>query len=191
MQFLTDFGDTAVLLPLSVVVLAWLLTAPSRGPAIWWIAALGFFGGVVGALKVVFFACPLTPDIISPSGHTGFSLLVYGGVAVIATGKRRSIWVRAAATAVAAGLAAGIGLSRVVLGMHTMPEIVIGYAMGAVALSIFAAGYLRSKGSGRRVAPLLAGAALVLAAFHGAQINEEDNLHALGMWLDLRGVICR
>ena len=42
-----------------------------------------------------------------------------------------------------------------------------------------------------RIAPLLAGAALVLAAFHGGQVNEEDNLHALGMWLDLRGAICR
>ena len=191
MQFLTDFGDTAVLLPLSIVVLAWLLTVPSRGPAIWWVAALGIFGGVVGALKAVFFACPPAPDIISPSGHTGFSLLVYGGVAVIVAGKRRSIWVRAAAIALAVGLAAGIGLSRVALGMHTMPEIVIGYAIGAVALLIFGMAYLRSKGSGRTIAPLLAGAALVLAAFHGGQINEEDNLHALGTWLDLRGAICR
>ncbi len=190
MIFLTDFGDSAVLVPLSVVVFVWLLTTRSRGPALWWLAGFGVLSVAIAASKVLLFACPVIPDVRSPSGHTGFSLYAYGGLAVIVAAEVSRTWQRVAIILVAALIAAGIGFSRVVLHMHSAAEAVTGFAVGAAALAIFGFGYLRRSQRGRTLAPLLVGAALILAAFHGGRLNPEYSLRALSLSLHLRAMLC-
>ena len=190
MKFLTDFGDSAVLLPLSVVMLIWLLTTRPAAAALWWAAALFFLGTVLGGLKILFFACPPAADINSPSGHTGFSLVVYGGLALILAAERRSIWLRVAILLAAGGYVTAIAISRVTLEMHTPPETVIGIAIGAVALAIFGAGYLRVGVTRRLVVPLLIGIAATIAVFHGSQLNAESGLQQLSGLLGLQRLFC-
>jgi membrane-associated phospholipid phosphatase len=190
MKYLTDFGDSAVLLPLSAAVFIWLLVMRPARSAAWWIGALIFCGAVTVVLKILFFACPPALDISSPSGHTSFSLLAYGGVAGIVAVERQSPWERTAIILSAIGLVASIGISRVVLGMHSEPEIIIGFAIGAAALAIFGFGYLRLGGSGRTITPLLIGVTLILTVFHGSKLNPENKLHELGGWLDFRSLVC-
>jgi membrane-associated phospholipid phosphatase len=191
MRFLTDFGDSAVLLPLSLVVLVWLLATRSIGAAIWWVGVLIVFGAIIGGLKMLFFACPPAVDVRSPSGHTGFSMLVYGGIAVIIAIQRRSAWSRAAIMLAAVALVVGIAISRVTLHMHSRMETLIGFLIGAVAVTVFVFGYRRTATRGRLTAPLLFGAVLTAAVFHGARLNAETNLHMLGGWLDLQQLFCR
>ena len=190
MVFLTDFGDSAVLLPLCIAVFAWLMTRRSRWPALWWLIGLGTFAVVIATAKVVFFACPVIPHVTSPSGHTGFSLIAYGGLAVIVAAELDRTWMRVAVVSMAVLLAAGVGYSRVILHMHTRTEAAIGFAIGAAALGVFSFGYLRRIHSGPTLAPLLVGAALILAAFHGGRLNPEANLRELSLALDLRAVLC-
>lgn len=76
MKFITDFGDSAVLLPLSFAILVWLSFARSIRTGIWWGAALIICGVGLGILKMLFFACPPDGDLESPSGHTALSALV-------------------------------------------------------------------------------------------------------------------
>jgi membrane-associated phospholipid phosphatase len=191
MSFLTDFGDSAVLLPLSLVVLAWLLATRSVNAAIWWVGVLVVFGAVVGGLKMLFFACPPAVDVRSPSGHTGFSMLVYGSIAAIIAVQRQSAWSRAAIMLSAVALAIGIAISRVVLQMHSRAETLIGFLIGAAAVAVFFFGYQRTAIGGRVTAPLLFGVVLTAAVFHGVRLNAETNLHALGGWLDLQQLFCR
>jgi hypothetical protein len=66
----TNFGDLALMLPLAAVVLLWLLVLRAKTGALWWIGAVVFCGGGTALLKVYFFACPPTPDLHSPGGHT-------------------------------------------------------------------------------------------------------------------------
>jgi len=191
MRFLTDFGDSAVLLPLSAVVLVWLLSTRSAPAAIWWVGVLAVFGGVIGGLKMLFFACPPAVDINSPSGHTGFSVLVYGGIAAIVAIQLRSVQARVAIMLATAVLMIGIAISRVILHMHSTSETVIGFLIGAAALGAFVFGYQRTHPRVRLMAPLLFGVVLTAAVFHGARLNAETNLHTLGGWLDLQQLFCR
>jgi hypothetical protein len=65
----TEFGDPAVLMPMTMGMLLWLvLTRSARGGA-WWAIAVVFCTRLTAVLQVVFYACP-TPDLHSPSGHT-------------------------------------------------------------------------------------------------------------------------
>ena len=191
MKFLTDFGDSAILLPLSMVVLIWLLATRSVVAAIWWVGVLAVFGAVVGGLKMLFFACPPAVDVRSPSGHTGFSLLVYGGIAAIIAIQRRSAWSRTAIMLAALALVIGIAISRVALHMHSSTETLIGFMIGAVAVAVFIFGYRRTATNRRLMAPLLFAVVLTAAIFHGARLNAETNLHMLGGWLDLQQLFCR
>jgi membrane-associated phospholipid phosphatase len=191
MKFLTDFGDSAVLLPLSAVVLIWLLATRSVNAAIWWVGVLVVFGAVIGGLKMLFFACPPAVDVRSPSGHTGFSMLVYGGIAAIIAIQRRSAWSQAAIMLAALALVVGIAISRVSLHMHSRTETLIGFLIGVVAGAIFIFGYRRTAPSRRLLAPLLFAVVLTAAIFHGTRLNAETNLHMLGGWLDLQHLFCR
>lgn len=191
MKFLTDFGDSAVLLPLSAVVLIWLLATRSVGAAIWWVAVLAVFGAVIGGLKMLFFACPPAVDVRSPSGHTGFSMLVYGGIAVIIAAERRSFWSQAGIMLATIALVVGIAISRVTLHMHSRTETLIGFLIGAAAVAVFVFGYRRTTTNGRLMAPLLFAVVLTAAIFHGTRLNAETNLHTLGGWLDLQQLFCR
>ena len=191
MRFLTDFGDSAVLLPLSAVVLIWLLVTRSVGAAIWWLGVLIVFGAVIGGLKMLFFACPPAVDVRSPSGHTGFSMFVYGSIAAIFAAQRQSAWSRWGIMLAAIALVVGIAISRVILHMHSARETVIGFLIGAAAVGVFFFGYQRTARSRRLTAPLLFAVVLTATVFHGARLNAETNLHALGGWLDLRQLFCR
>ncbi|MGB9930445.1 phosphatase PAP2 family protein [Haloarcula amylolytica] len=66
-----------------------------------------------------------------PSGHATLSLLVWGGIAwALRVGTRRQ------RTAVAATIVALIGLSRLVLGVHYLADILAGFAIAGTALGI-------------------------------------------------------
>jgi membrane-associated phospholipid phosphatase len=66
-----------------------------------------------------------------PSGHATLSLLVWGGIAwALRVGTRRQ------RTAVAATIVALIGLSRLVLGVHYLADILAGFAIAGAALGI-------------------------------------------------------
>lgn len=83
MSFLTNFGDLAVLLPLAIVILLWLVTLRPRRCAVWWAVAVGLCTGLTALLKIYFYVCPPSPELQSPSGHTSFSALVYGTLALV------------------------------------------------------------------------------------------------------------
>ena len=72
-QFVTDFGDQAVLLPLAAgVTLVFALAGWRRGAVAWAAAVVGTLALMV-VLKLVFLACGhLLPgsQLHSPSGHT-------------------------------------------------------------------------------------------------------------------------
>lgn len=58
----TDFGDTAVLMPLAALMLLWLLLGNLRSAA-WWGASVGFCVGLTALLKIFFIGCPPAYDL--------------------------------------------------------------------------------------------------------------------------------
>ncbi|MBI4215690.1 MAG: phosphatase PAP2 family protein [Parcubacteria group bacterium] len=71
-----------------------------------------------------------------PSGHAAMSLVVYGWLAVYWARRNASGWAKIAVITGAALLILLIGLSRVYLNMHYMSDVIGGYVVGGVILTI-------------------------------------------------------
>jgi membrane-associated phospholipid phosphatase len=167
-RYLTDFADQAVLLPL-VLAVAIVLAAQGwrRGALVWLIVVAATFAATV-MFKLMFLACsPLfgPMDVHSPSGHVAAAAVVSGGLAAMLSRQRASILPAALVAA------AVIGASRLVLGMHSFPEVVVGALIGLAG----AAALLRFAGPPPRlrIAPLIAVIAVVAGLFHGLHLPAE------------------
>jgi len=190
LQAFTDFGDAAVLLPLSAALLCWLLATRPVSAAGGWLTALAFCAGVTALLKIYLFACPVLPDLESPSGHTSFSAVGYGALAMVAAAERRSLWQKIAIAALAAGVVGGIAFSRVLLGSHSLREIGLGFAIGAGGLAIFTFAYLRVQPRNGALAPLILATIIVLILFHGVRLHLEELLQTLSGRIHVHALAC-
>lgn len=168
MRYLTDFADQAVIIPLVVAIAVALAAQGWRRGAVTWLIVVGSTFVATLVFKLVFLSCspvfgPM--DVHSPSGHVAASSVVAGGLAVMLTRRRASILPAAVLTAIM------IGISRLVLGMHSLPEVIIGAIIGiagAVALIHYAGKPPRLK-----PAPLIAVTVIVAMLFHGLHLPAE------------------
>lgn len=190
MRDVTDFGDLAVLLPLAAVMLLWLMAVRSARGAAWWLAALALCICGTALLKVYFFACSSAPGMASPSGHSSFSTLVYGALAVIITAELTVGWRRMMVVAGSAALIATIALSRFALGAHSLPEIVLGIAVGLASLGLFAQGYLRRRAAGASLTSLLVAVVVLVAVLHGRELRAEEFLQAISQYFHVSSIAC-
>jgi membrane-associated phospholipid phosphatase len=166
--FLTDFADQAVVLPLAIAVAVALASQGWRRGALVWLAVLSATFAVMLVLKLAFLGCrpvfaPL--DLRSPSGHAAAAAVVCGGLAALLL--RRTGPVLPAAVLAAAA----IGVSRLTLGVHSVPEVALGAAIG-LAGALLLAHYARPV---PRLLPgrLLAVVVVVAALFHGFHLPAE------------------
>ncbi len=186
---LTDFGSTAVLIPVSVALAVWLLFQPSRRLALWWLAAAAVCIGGTAVLKVVFFVCPPDPSLQSPSGHTSLSTFVYGALAMLLAAHGQG-WLRKASVVAGILVVLAIAVSRVLLGAHTVIETALGLAVGLAALAIFFGAYSARQPSFVHVRPLFLGVALLIVLLHGQQLQAEELLRAFGFYMKASGAAC-
>lgn len=132
----TNLGDSAILLPMSAGVFLWLLVFCSRQAAGAW--ALAMLAAVVpiAILKFALQTCdPLSRlRLVTPSGHAAFGTVVYGGLALLAA-RQRPGW-SVPAVAAAALVVAGICATRLMIGVHSEGEVLVGLAVGAAALLV-------------------------------------------------------
>ena len=113
-SFVTDLGDSAVTLPLAMLVLGWFALAKRDWQAVRaWGAGVAACGLATVALKLAFQSCGhLWLDrVTSPSGHTAMSAMVYGGLGILASREAAS-WRRVCFGAFFAVLALAIAASR-------------------------------------------------------------------------------
>ncbi len=145
-RFITDAGDSGVLLPIALVGVATLWLFHSRRLALLLLRSVVLAGAFIVALKLLFLSCGShwQPGLTSPSGHACLSAVVYGTLGtVVAAGRPPAV--RAAVALVVIAWVAVIALSRVYLGVHTMIEVLVGLAVGGAAQLWFAWSYARMK----------------------------------------------
>jgi hypothetical protein len=141
MHLVTNLGDLAVLLPASLGLIAFLAWVGAKEDAAAYAAAIALC--LLSALlaKLAFAACGMRYAVLgveSPSGHTAFSAAFYGSLAVLfAAGRTRAR--RLALYAAATALVLLIGVSRVALQAHSVAEVVVGLAIGAMSIGLFCA----------------------------------------------------
>jgi undecaprenyl-diphosphatase len=88
-----------------------------------------------------------------PSGHALFSFCFYGVMAGLINARVRSHWLRVLVWFVAAVMVAGIGLSRIYLGVHYPSDVIAAYLAGTIWVStMITMDRLRKLRSGLKVA---------------------------------------
>jgi membrane-associated phospholipid phosphatase len=168
MTFLTDFADQAVVLPLVAAVALMLAALGWWRQALAWLGVIGITFATILILKLGFLACqPVFGSwaLRSPSGHAAAAASVAGSLAALLT---RRHWLVLAVATVAA---AAIGVSRVELGLHSVPEILLGGAIGIAGASAFSR--LAGPPPARRPVSLLAVVAVVAVLLHGTRLPAE------------------
>lgn len=136
LYLITTFGDQAVTLPFAIAVAVVLAATRARQTALVWCLALGASWGGALIAKLVFLSCgQLLPvlNIRSPSGHATAAIAAYGGFAMLWARDTRERRTRILIAVVALTVCAGIALSRVLLHMHSMPEVLLGATIGLAA----------------------------------------------------------
>ena len=160
-HIVTGLGDSALLLPGSAALLAYLLWRRHARVALAWLATLALCLGLTALAKVAFLACGghlPTLRMDSPSGHASFSAAFYGACAVVAAFHRPRLQ-RLAIHGAAIMLVLVIGASRVALGAHSPEEVLSGLLIGGLCVQAFALAGAPAERRPIRMAPL----ALVLA----------------------------
>lgn len=136
---ITDFGDSAVLLPCMALVALWLLIGrQTRRLAAVWAGVVAVGGGVVAITKILYMGWHVgipAVDFTGLSGHTTLAFIVWPVLFALAIGRgpvSQSI-------AVGAGFffAALVGYSRLMVHAHSAAEVVVGAALGLTLSAVF------------------------------------------------------
>ena len=179
-QFVTDFADLAVVGPLAVAVGVLFLVGGWRRGALAWagVIAATMFALLVVKLAVVVFLTHAGPnDLKSPSAHTADAASIYGGLlAMLAYGlSGHRLWT------VPCALTAGgaVGATRLALDVHTIPDVVVGGAIGILSAVVLTrvAGRPPSVAASGQVVAVVILAGLLL---HGMRLPAEQILQHIG-----------
>ena len=181
LEFVTDFGDSAVTLSLALAVLLYLLWTRWFRAALCWGLAVGACCVAMAGLKISLLACagpPLQLILRSPSGHAALAATVYAGLAGLVAAQCRREW-RVLPHAVAQLAIVSIALSRVALLAHSAEEVMVGYGLG-VTLATLATLALGAVPAGMPPLSRLIGlTAVVLTVSHGTHFQVESTLQTL------------
>jgi len=191
-SFISDLGDSAILVPLSVLLVAALWRYQSWSAAVSFLWAVGFCAAVMFILKVSFLTCGSAwqAGILSPSGHTSMSTAVYGAFAIVSA-QQAAQWRRPLIVAVCGLLIMVIAISRVMLGMHSPPEVMLGLLVGILALAIFALRYLRLAPAALNLPLFLFVSVALLLVLHGEHLPAEQMIRHLASLIRTTAQVCR
>lgn len=188
---ISALADTALLAPVSALLLLYLLLRGGARTALALGLALGLGLGATLLAKLLFHACgaAITDlDVTSPSGHASFATIFYGALAAMVADERPRA-VRIAIWSAAAAVLIAVGISRVGTGSHSAPEVALGALIGVLALLLF----LTLKGPERSppLWPLIAagGVAAAIVVLGGYHLTFEHSIervaHAANLSLDI------
>lgn len=177
-HLITDFGDAALLVPASAMLLAYLLYVRSARTAGIWAVTLALCACLTVFAKLALYTCGSEfsfADLRSPSGHTSVSVTFYGCCALMMSAdKERST--RLLLIAGSAIIAVAIAMSRVVLEAHTVADVVAGFSIGAFCVAWFASRYFTEPSSPLPWELAAAALAVVALAAHGSHWTVEATL---------------
>ena len=141
-EVVTDLGDAALLLLGSAALFALLLWQGSAWEALSYAIALTICLALTFVAKLAFMTLHIYGtggswlNIVSPSGHTSFSLVFYGCVAAVTVTGRSATqrWVSYCLTVL---LVVAIGFTRILRDDHSAEEIALGFGIGGVSILFF------------------------------------------------------
>ena len=183
-RFVTNFADQGVLLPLVVAVAAALFLAGWRRAALAWSGVTGAVWTTILLLKLACLACGplLVEGLHSPSGHTAAAATAMGGLFGLVVRWRGRTW--RWTLPISAGTAAVVGLSRLALHTHSLPDVLMGGTVGVAGATLLVA-WAGAPPPRVRLLRVLAPMAAVILLLYGTRLPAEGAIKrvaALGPW---------
>ncbi len=135
-HLVTDIGDSAVIAGITLAGMIYLLQSRCYRSATALAASFVGTGLLIGCAKLLFLGCNghlADYDIHSPSGHTALSVAVFGTCTLLVS-QKQARWRCYALGIVFLLFVTAIAMTRVMLGCHTVAEVVLGGLIGAVTL---------------------------------------------------------
>lgn len=194
-DLLTTFGAQSLILPFIAAVAATLWLAGARREAwIWTLATCAVLFTML-ILKLLFLPCGhLIPEwhLRSPSGHAASAFAVYGSFAVLEARLKQAQWQKIIILALGFIFAAGIAVSRVVIGAHTTQEVLLGTLVGLAAPMIIF-WKIRTPTPSAVASPLLLALALPIVLFmifNGRTLPVENHILAIALAISHKLGVC-
>lgn len=191
----TELGDAAVTIPVTVAVLVWLLWRRAWHAAAYWLGAIALAAAFTGASKrILQVARPetiysATSSYSFPSGHTVVSATLYGFLALLVAREVAPRW-RLTIVGGVTLLVGAIALSRLYLGAHWLSDVIGGGAFAVAWVALLGIAYLRHNpprlGAGGLLAA--AGTALVLAGSVHILAAHDADLQRYAMRVESRAI---
>ena len=170
MEFVTDFADQAVVVPIALVIgVALLVQGWRRGAVAWAITIIATFA-VMLLMKLLLIPCG-AEEINTPSGHVASATVVAGALAAMLR-RRRSVVLPVAMLA-----AIIIGASRLLLKVHTWPEVVVGALIGMLG-AVLMERLAGTPPATISVRGLVLAALVVAAVFHCVHVPAEAQIRS-------------
>lgn len=190
-EALTGFGNVVVLGTLSLWLAIWMAVRVDGSAARRWLMCVALTGLATALPKIWLAGCGQSFwQIHSPSGHSSFSAVAYGGLAVVLsvgeTPARRVLIALLAAAWVAL-----IGWSRVVVHAHTAEEVYAGLAIGTLGALLFGAMYRAQRRPGVIWSLPAAMLVFIIASVPKLHLTMEPWLRLAGTWLNHHTPMCQ
>jgi membrane protein DedA with SNARE-associated domain/membrane-associated phospholipid phosphatase len=171
----TELGDTAVVVVVTIIVFLWLAWKRAWRTAVYWLVAVAGASALNTAIKVALHRARPDELLYSgwsafsfPSGHSTVNVVLYGFLAFLIAREIRPAW-RLPVALGAATLIFLVAFSRLYLGAHWLSDVLGGLAFGSAWLALLGLSYLRRPAEriGPRGLLALGCAALILVGgFH-------------------------
>ena len=190
LQAITDFGDSEVLGLATLSATAVLFWSGERRAATRFLLTMGCSMALIGACKIVFLGCGGAYGerlhIYSPSGHTALTTAFCIATAAHLSASRPhplrfAIWLAAI------GATFSVSASRVLLGYHSKPEVVIGFLVGSVTAWVVGRAFPLSAApkpsKPKQLAAFVAAIAVIAILFHGRHFPAERIIRSIAGYL--------
>ncbi|TCD14120.1 bifunctional DedA family/phosphatase PAP2 family protein [Oricola cellulosilytica] len=180
---ITEFGDTTVVIAVTIGVLLWLVAQRAWRTAAYWLVAIAGASALNTAIKVALHRARPNETLYSgwsafsfPSGHSTVNLVLYGFLAILVAYNLRRRW-RVSVALASATVITLIAFSRLYLGAHWFSDVAGGLAFGSAWLAILGFAYTRRPSEPIHPGGLFAYACVGLIAvggFHSYRTHEAD-----------------
>jgi undecaprenyl-diphosphatase len=181
---ITELGDTAVVLPVTIIVLLWLAWRRAWRTAAYWLTAIAVASALNTGIKAALHRVRPGELFYSgwsafsfPSGHSTMNVVLYGFLAFLIAREIRPAW-RIPVALGAASLTLLIAFSRLYLGAHWFSDVIGGLAFATAWLVLLGLAYLHHRSVPRDARGLLAVGCAALVVVGGFNVYRR---HAVDM----------
>ena len=140
---ITMLGNPEVVVALAIVICAFLLYKKQKDYLWGFIVGTGAAEGITYVAKIVFhrarppYGLIIETDYSFPSGHATIAVALYGFILFyIITKLQTSTVIKILAWTIITAVILLIGISRLYLGVHYLSDVLVGYMVGAIGLSL-------------------------------------------------------